>query len=247
MPVKFLQKFFILLMAIFLSCAGILCPAATKETAPLKQVLIIGANGRTAQEIIPRVLEQNDVHLTLFLRQASRLESMKSKRVDVVEGDATNLADLGKAVKGKDIVINTMGGMDLDKKTANIIKAMQDNGVKRLISISAGGIYDELPEPFNTWDKGIVGQTRPINRRSAEEIEQSGLTYTILRPVWLTNKPIETVELTQKGETYKGTETSRSSLGRFIADIVKNPDSHRNENLGISQPNTDGDRPAAYR
>ena len=244
---KILKPLFIWLAGLAMALALLQPSNAQTEVKTMKNVIIMGANGRTAQEIIPRVLEQNDVHLTLFLRHASRLEHMKSERVDVVEGDATNLADVERAMKGQDIVINTMGGMDLDKKTANIIKAMQDNGVKRLISISAGGIYDELPEPFNTWDKKIVGQTRPINRRSAEEIEQSGLTYTILRPVWLTNKPIETVELTQKGETFKGTETSRSSLGRFIADIVKNPDSHKNENLGISQPNTDGDRPAAYR
>lgn len=38
-----------------------------------------------------------------------------------------------------------------------------------------------------------------------------------------------------------------ASLGRFIADLVKHPGRHVNEDLGISQPHTDGDRPAAYR
>lgn len=47
-------------------------------------------------------------------------------------------------------------------------------------------------------------------------------------------------------ETYKGTETSRASIGRFMADLVKNPQLHANQNLGISQPNTDGDKPATY-
>ncbi|ROR17916.1 putative NADH-flavin reductase [Comamonas sp. BIGb0124] len=213
----------------------------------MKKVLLIGANGSTSKEIIPRLLEQDDVKLTLFLRRASRMQDMQSDRVDVLEGDANRLAELTHAIRGQEIVISTLGGMDLDAKTANIARAMKDVGAPHLVVISAGGIYDELPEAFNAWDKGMVGQYRPINLKAAEIAEQSGLAYTILRPVWLTSKPTEAFQLTRKGETYKGTETSRASIGRFMADLVKDPQRYANQNLGISQPDTDGDRPAAYR
>lgn len=220
---------------------------AQKANPTMKNVILIGANGSTSKEIIPRLLEQDDVKLTLFLRRASRMQHMQSDRVNVVEGNAAELADLKRAIRGQDIVISTMGGMDLDAKTANIVKAMKEVGARHVIVISAGGIYDELPEPFNAWDKRMVGQYRPINLKTAEVAEQSGLTYTVLRPVWLTDKPTEEFQLTRKGETYKGTETSRASIGRFVADLVKDPQRYANQNLGISQPNTDGDRPAAYR
>ncbi len=213
----------------------------------MKNVILIGANGSTSKEIIPRLLEQNDVKLSLFLRRASRMQDMQSDRVNVVDGDAANLADLTRAIRGHETVISTMGGMDLDARTANIVRVMKEVGARHIIVISAGGIYDELPEPFNTWDKGMVGQYRPINLKTAEVAEQSGLAYTVLRPVWLTNKPTEEFQLTQKGETFKGTETSRASIGRLVADIVKNPERHADQNLGISQPHTDGSRPAAYR
>lgn len=212
----------------------------------MKNVILIGANGSTSKEIIPRLLEQEDVQLTLFLRRASRMQNMQGDRVNVVDGDATDLTDLTRAIRGLDIVISSVGGMDLDIKTANIVKAMKDVGARHIIAISAGGIYDELPEPFNAWDKSMVGQYRPINLKTAEVVEQSGLTYTVLRPVWLTDEPTEVFQLTAKGETSKGTETSRASIARFVADIVKNPERYANQNLGISQPNTDGNRPA-YR
>lgn len=213
----------------------------------MKNVILIGASGSTSKEIIPRLLEKDDVKLTLFLRRASRMQNMQSDHVNVVEGDAASLADLTRAIRGQDIVISTMGGMDLDAKTANIVRAMKAVGARHIVVISAGGIYDELPPVFNAWDKGMVGQYRPINLNAAEVAEQSGLTYTVLRPVWLTNKPSEEFQLTRKGETFKGTETSRASIGRFVADLVKNPQRYANQNLGISQPDTDGDRPAAYR
>ena len=212
----------------------------------MKNAILIGANGSTSKEIIPRLLEQEDVKLTLFLRRASRMQDLQSDRVHVVDGDAANLADLTRAIRGQDIVISTMGGVDLDAKTANIARAMQEVGAGHIVVISAGGIYDELPVAFNAWDKGMVGQYRPGNLKTAEVAERSGLTYTVLRPVWLTDKPIEEFQLTRKGETFKGTETSRASIGRFVADLVKDPQRHANQNLGISQPGTDGDRPAAY-
>lgn len=46
------------------------------------------------------------------------------------------------------------------EKTENIVRAMRQAGVPRLVVMSAGGIYDELPEPFNSWDKSVVGHTR---------------------------------------------------------------------------------------
>lgn len=212
----------------------------------MKQIIILGANGATAKEITRQLLTQQDMHLTLFLRNANRLPKITDNRIAVFEGDARDLSALKKSIMGQDIVISTLGGMDLAEKTENIVNAMEQVGCKRIIAISAGGIYNELPEPFNTWDNQIVGQTRPVNLKMAEIIERSSLQYTILRPVWLTNKPIQDIQLTHKGEIYKGTETSRTSIGKFIANIVKDPALYINENLGISQPNTEGDKPAAY-
>ncbi|MFZ4286319.1 NAD(P)H-binding protein [Variovorax sp. HJSM1_2] len=212
----------------------------------MKNVILIGANGATSRQIIPRLLVQADVRLTLFMRRTNRLAHLRSDRVNFVEGDATNLENLRNAIKGQDIVVSTMGGGDLDFKTANVVKATQVVGTRRVIAISAGGIYDELPEPFNAWDKSMVGSFRPVNLRAVQEIEKSSLIYTVLRPVWLTDKPTEVFQLTKRGEVYKGTETSRASIGRFVANVVKDPALHANEDLGISQPDTDGNRPQAY-
>lgn len=213
----------------------------------MKKVIILGANGATAREMVGRLVKQEDVELTLFARRTERLCDLKGARVHVFEGDATKRDDLKQAIRGQNIVISAMGGMDLGDKIEGVVEVMEALGVRRLITISAGGIYNELPEPFNSWDKEMAGYTRPTNLKTADVMEKSSLEYTVLRPVWLTNKPVEKVELTQKGETFKGTETSRASLARFIADLVRDPELHVRENLGISQPNTDGDRPAAYR
>ncbi|SMF98370.1 hypothetical protein [Burkholderia singularis] len=37
----------------------------------MKKVILLGANGHTAREIIPRLMAQGDVELTLFARNAT--------------------------------------------------------------------------------------------------------------------------------------------------------------------------------
>jgi uncharacterized protein YbjT (DUF2867 family) len=169
------------------------------------------------------------------------------ERSVLVDGDAHDKEALARAMVGQDIVIVALGGMDLDTNTANVVSAAEQAGANRIITINAGGIYNELPEPFNTWDFVRAGHTRPINLRAADVVEESSLQYTILRPVWLTDKDMTEVELTRKSEAFKGTETSRASLASFIAGIVADPSSYVRENLGITQPGTDGDKPAAHR
>ncbi|ESK40609.1 hypothetical protein P256_01064 [Acinetobacter nectaris CIP 110549] len=213
----------------------------------MKKVLILGANGHTSQEIIPRLLNQDNIGITLFIRNMNDNLTFTHPKINYVQGDALNINDLKKAMQGQNIIVSTLGGLDLDIKTSNIIQAMQYNSIERLIAINAGGIYDELPEPFNSWDKKMVGYTRPINLKAANLIESSQLQYTILRPIWLTNKPIETFELTYKGEPFKGTETSRASIAKIIVDIIKDPSIQTRKNIGVSQPNTDGTKPLAYQ
>ena len=213
----------------------------------MKNILLIGANGNTSAEIIPRLLQQDDVRLTLFSRRIDHIASFQSATANIIQGDALNVNDLIRASADQDIVISTLGGLDIQAKTANIIAAMKQNGVKRLILISIGGIYDELPEPFNTWDRQMVGHYREPNLSAVEMIEQSGLDYTVLRPLWLTNQKSESAKLVPKGEMFGGTQTSRASIAKLIAGIVQNPSLYLNENLGMYEPGTQGSRPIAYR
>ena len=107
----------------------------------------------------------------------------------------------------------------------NIVKAMQETGVKRIIAISSIGIYET---PLRT-------VLQPY-RKLADVIEASGLDYTILRSDWFTNANEVDYEITRKGEPEKGLAISQKSIAAFIATIVDDPSLWKNENLGISKP-----------
>lgn len=191
----------------------------------MKKVIIIGAGGSLAKYVIEELKEQGDIGLTLFLRNKRNLNTSTSAGCEMVEGDVMDFGKLKDAISGKDIVYVNLAG-NLEAMITNIIKAMKETGVKRIIAISSIGIYKQPLRP-------VLAPYRKL----ADSIEASGLEYTILRPDWFTDADEVDYEITQKSEQEKGTAISRKSIAYFISTIVKNPDSHKNQNLGISKPN----------
>ena len=212
----------------------------------MTNVIVLGASGQIARHAIPMIINQaNDGdNLTLFARNASKVDAPDGARV--VEGDVLDASALGAALEGQDIVYANLAG-NLDEQARSLVDAMKTAGVARLIFVDALGIYDELPERFNTWNREAIGdEALTIYRRAADIIEASNLDYTIVRPAWLTNKDETDYELTQRDEQFKGTEVSRKAVAAFIASVVADPAAHSRANVGIDKPGTDGDKPAWY-
>lgn len=208
----------------------------------MTRVLILGANGAVSKAAINSFLENTSYTLRLFLRDANRLPDFASDRIRVREGDATNLDDVSRALEDVDIVFASLSG-ELDKEAETIVKAMEDKEVKRLIFVTALGIYDEVPGEFGQWIKTQIGDQLSTYRKAADIIEASNLDYTIFRPAWLTEKNEIDYEISTKVEPFKGTEVSRKSVAAVAVNIAKNPELYFKENIGISKPNTDNQIP----
>ena len=190
----------------------------------MKKILVIGASGSLAKYVIDTLLKVPDVHLTLLARNKTRIEN-DTTDCTVVEADVMDYNKLKNAVTGKDIVYINLDG-NLEALTQNIVKAMQETGVNRVIAISSIGIYKEP----------LSAVLKPY-RKLADIIESSGLTYTILRPDWFTNINEIDYTLTSKGTPETGIAISRKSIAAFIASIINHPSQYQKANLGISKPN----------
>lgn len=195
------------------------------ENSSIKKVIIIGASGSLAQYVIEALQTLKNVDLTLFVRNKNRLSTSIRGEIPIIEGDALKYGDVKNAVKGRDLVYVNLSG-NLEAMTKNIVQAMQETGVKRIIAISSIGIY-------KTPLKSVLIPYRKL----ADLIEASGLDYTILRPDWFTDANEIDYAITSKGEPESGNAISRKSIAAFISTLVENPELHKKENLGISKPN----------
>lgn len=182
-------------------------------------ILIIGATGSLASKVIETAEQFDSLNLTLFTRNTSRL----SKRHTLFQGNANNVIELTNAMQNIDVVYVNLAG-DLTTYSQNIITAMQQTGIKRVIAISSIGIYDK---PV----KAILEPYRAL----ANNFEASGLDYTIIRPDWFTDENSVDYHITHKGEPEVGGAVSRASIADFIVKIFINPSQYLHENVGISK------------
>jgi hypothetical protein len=51
-------------------------------------------------------------------------------------------------------------------------------------------------------------------------------------------------ETTERSEPFQGTEVSRKSVAALVAELALSGRPLGNRNLGVSKPNTNGDKPA---
>ena len=199
-----------------------------------KQVLILGATGQIAGHAITALLTVTD-----------------EARETVIKGDTLDPASLDAAVAQADVVYANLRNLEIEQQAKNIVAAMDKNKVKQLVWISSIGIYDEVPGKFGEWNNEMLGGGQEDSylgtyRKAADVISASDLDYTIIRPAWLTNKDEVEYETTERGETFKGTEVSRKSIGTLVAAIIAAPAKYARKDLGVNKPHTDGDKPAWY-
>jgi uncharacterized protein YbjT (DUF2867 family) len=211
----------------------------------MKKVLVLGAGGQIAKHAIDILGDNDDFRLTLYLRKPNKLTKLGASPAWIIKGDVLDNYKLKEAIAGQDIVYANLDGK-LDKQADAIVKAMTKTGVKRLIFITAVGIYDEVPGKFGEWNKKMLGQYLVTYRKAADIIEATDLDYTILRPAWLTDTDEIDYEITQKDEPFKGTEVSRKSVAALVVKLIKKPALEKRKSLGVNKPNTNGDKPSFY-
>ena len=213
----------------------------------MTKIAILGAAGQIAQLVEPMILKKTDVDMVLYLRHPNKLHQVDESREEIIKGDASNFNELKSALASVDLVYANLAGANIEDQAETVVKAMDTNGIKRLIWVSSLGIYDEVPGKFGEWNKNILGSYLTTYRAAADKITESDLDYTIIRPAWLTNKDEVSYEKTVGAQTpFKGTEVSRLSVADYIVNIIENPAEDLKSNVGLDKPETDGDKPAWY-
>lgn len=207
----------------------------------MKNILVLGATGQIAKLAVEMLENQEDIQQTLFVRDAKKLATIPNN-AKVIQGDVLNLEQLTQVVKDQDIVYANLAG-ELEAQTQNIIAAMKEAGVKRIIFINSLGIYDEVKGEFGEWNTKEIGAYLGPYRKAADLLEASDLDYTILRAAWLMDEDEIDYETTERNENFKGTVISRKSVAALVFKIIQEPSFASRKNLGVNKPNSNADKP----
>ncbi len=192
------------------------------------KVLVLGAAGKTGSAVVRQAVASGH-QVTSFVRRGDEYQAPSG--VLVAEGDATNGADIERAVAGQEAVIDTIGGKTPYKSTtlessaaAAVIASMRKNGVRRLIATSMIGVGDSEANA-TVYERLLVA----VVLRGAEKdksameanVEGSGLDWTIVRPAILNDDAATgNVEVIARGTEEKAHKITRADLARFLVGQI---------------------------
>jgi uncharacterized protein YbjT (DUF2867 family) len=194
----------------------------------MTNVLILGAHGQIARVATRLFLARKDVRLTLFLRNAGRLQDLAGNpQVRLIEGDVLDAKALEAVLPGHHVVYANLAG-PLEQQARAIVRAMAAAKVSRLIFISSMGIYDEVPGEQH-------GSILDPYRKAAAVVEGADLDYTLLRPAWLSNRDEIAYGTTQKGEPFKAplSAVSRISVADLVVRLATTAGMGKRQSLGV--------------
>jgi putative NADH-flavin reductase len=187
---------------------------------------VFGGTGRTGQKLVEQALAAEH-SVAVLARTPSKL-AVTDERLRVVQGDALDPASVTEVITGADAVISLLGPekdappQSVSRSTANLLRAAQACGTRRVIVAAGAGVGDPEDKP-GLFDKAISLALRTAARgayedmrATAELVRASELDWTLVRIPMLTDGPgtgQPKVGYLGKGA---GSRLSRSDLAAFV-------------------------------
>ncbi len=157
-------------------------------------LVLFGATGRVGGHILANAL-QDGHHVMALVRTVEKLVHHQNQwdNLRVLPGNVLDFADVQRAVKGADAVISTLGtdgGTTLSDGIPHLVRAMEQEGVKRIITVGTAGILQSRTSPEllryqSSESKRKLTRAAEEHHKAYSLLAQSELDWTIVCPTYL--------------------------------------------------------------
>lgn len=192
------------------------------------KLLVFGATGGTGRALLAQALEQGH-QVTAFVRNPAVLSTRDGLMIS--QGDVADAVAVRSAVPGHDAVLSALGNRGdqygvLPGGVKNIVAAMDQAGVRRLVYLSSFGVGDSLQQMGWFARELIAGMLlkKALAEKELEEqvIRESDLDWVIARPGSLEDGPHTGVYrcITDPKEKLGRPRISRADVADFMLKNV---------------------------
>lgn len=198
----------------------------------MKKVVIFGAAGHTGQYITRKMQTMQDVELTVFARNPAKFADMDMTGTTIIQGDALHADDVKKALDSQDVLLCSLEG-DVLTMARNIVEALKETSVKRIIWITGMGIHHEITGLRGVMLNMLANQW-PEYIQAADTIAASSAVTTLPRCPGIQNGENTTCYLTKESTQPRNKNIGRVGIAQCMADMVEDETLGVNESLGIT-------------
>jgi uncharacterized protein len=209
------------------------------------KVLVIGATGRLGAQLVHFALEKGHL-VTAFARNIEELDH-DHPNLRLVKGDVLYSSLVEAAVAGQEAVLSVIGVRKyrgpitlLSTGMQNVVSAMQQHQVRRLITVTGAGILQEDDHRLIMESLSFPPNLQNISldhHRVYERLQQSNLDWTIVCPAFMTRGERTRAYLLRRNHypTNARNEVSLQDVADFITDEMGNNE-YIQARVGIAQP-----------
>lgn len=197
------------------------------------KLTVIGASRGIGRKVVDEALERG--HIVRALSRNMTTVGIEAEGFTALDGDATNATDMAQAIEGADAVILTLGvpkDMRVLKATTlfsdatgTLIAAMNDAGIKRLLTVTgfgAGDSADKLSTPERFAQKTFLGRAYADKNLQEQLIRDSDLDWTIARPGILSdNRKSNAYKVLVEKETWRNGLINRADVADFLVTAAE--------------------------
>ena len=160
------------------------------------KLVVFGATGGTGREVVSQALEAGH-DVTAFVRDPNA-SGIARERLRIVVGDTLHDdAKVAEAVRGQDAVVSALGRRNslrsddlIRLSLQSIVSAMERNGVRRLIFVSAFGVGDskrDAPLIPRIMYRLLLGNLFADKKAAEDDLRRSSVDWTVVYPTMLTD------------------------------------------------------------
>jgi putative NADH-flavin reductase len=199
-------------------------------------IALFGGTGRTGEPFIKHALKK--FRIKALVRDASKI-SFSDPDLEIIQGDILNPTDVEKTIAGSQLVVSLIGHVKgspanlQTQATQYILDSMKKHEIKRILSLTGGGVRDKQVDKPRLMDNFIVFAMKNMAGKEArltlldgidhaDILKQSGTDWTIVRGPMLTQDPSKgKIEVGNVGMV-KGIKLTREDLAIFMVNELEN-------------------------
>ncbi|VXD12074.1 conserved hypothetical protein [Planktothrix serta PCC 8927] len=189
-------------------------------------IFVAGASRGVGREVV-KCLRNKEMNVKALLRTPDTRPELEAMGVEVVMGDALEIAAVEQAILGPETisaVISTIGGLPKEGERAdylgnkNLIDAAVKAGVGKFILVSSIGSGESVvalpPQALETLASVLVEK-----EKAEQHLINSGLNYTIIRPGGLKSEPATGNGVLTENYRVAGM-IHRADVGQLVCDCL---------------------------
>jgi uncharacterized protein YbjT (DUF2867 family) len=193
------------------------------------KAFVAGATGETGRRIVQELVKRN-IPVRALVRNLETAREILPAEAELIVGDVLKPESLSAAIADSTVILSATGAkLSFDptgpytvdyEGTKNLVDVAKTKGIEHFVMVSSLGV-SQFFHPLNLFWLILVWK-----KQAEEYLQNSGLTYTIVRPGGLKNEDNPDPVVMSSADTLFDGSIPRTKVAQVCVEALTHPEAH---------------------